>query len=82
PAALTSFDRAKQNLGKNWRRLHLLSYPAFLLAAGHTVFSGSSYLGQLDLATINWTRTFGVGVFVALVILWRWLKPKVPIQRS
>ncbi len=80
PAALTSFDHAQKYLGKNWRRLHLLSFPAFILAAGHTVFSGSSYLGQLDLASINWVRTGVVAAMVVALCLARWIKWRAPTQ--
>jgi sulfoxide reductase heme-binding subunit YedZ len=33
--AITSFDIWKQRLGKNWKRLHMLVYPAGLLAVLH-----------------------------------------------
>ncbi|MEM1426903.1 MAG: ferric reductase-like transmembrane domain-containing protein, partial [Cyanobacteria bacterium P01_H01_bin.130] len=77
PAALTSFDWAQKNLGKTWRSLHLLSLPALILAAGHTIFSGSSYLGQIDLSTANWTRTGIVGVLALTVLVLRWTKSKI-----
>ena len=77
PAALTSFDWAQKNLGKTWRSLHLLSLPALIFAAGHTIFSGSSYLGQIDLSTANWTRTGIVGVLALTVLVLRWTKSKI-----
>ncbi len=80
PAALTSFDWAQKNLGKAWRSLHLLSVPAFILAAGHTVFSGSSYLGQIDLSRLNWARTGVVVCLVAIVCVARWIKWQIPKQ--
>ncbi|MBD1909676.1 MULTISPECIES: sulfite exporter TauE/SafE family protein [unclassified Leptolyngbya] len=48
PAAVTSFDRAVQALGKRWRSLHLLTVPSLLLATLHTLCLGSNYLGALQ----------------------------------
>lgn len=47
PAALTSFNAAQRNLGPYWRRLHLLSVPALIFAAGHALCVGSHYWGNL-----------------------------------
>ncbi len=52
PAALTSFDVMVQRLGPYWRRLHLLTVPALVLAVLHSLLLGSSYLGNLE-----WTGT-------------------------
>lgn len=48
PAALTSFDRLQNYLGKRWRQIHLLGVPALLLTAIHSVLIGSHYLGGLE----------------------------------
>jgi len=52
PAALTSFDSLQKSLG-NWRQIHLLSVPALLLAAIHTVLIGDHYLGSLQFTCEN-----------------------------
>jgi DMSO/TMAO reductase YedYZ heme-binding membrane subunit len=48
PAALTSFDRLQKSLGQRWRQIHLLSVPALILCAIHTVLIGSHYFGGLQ----------------------------------
>lgn len=66
PGALTSFDRAQKALGNRWRKLHLLSAPALLLAAGHTILVGSQYWG----AVVTWQnqgRVAGLLTAVGLV---------------
>ncbi|WP_121970625.1 sulfite exporter TauE/SafE family protein [Leptolyngbya sp. BC1307] len=66
PGALTSFDRAQKALGNRWRKLHLLSVPALLLAAGHTILVGSQYWG----AVVTWQnqgRVAGLLTAVGLV---------------
>lgn len=68
PAALTSFDRLQAALGSAWRRIHLLTVPALGLAVGHTVFSGSNYLGELARTGSHYGRSalvvaIALGVF-------------------
>ncbi|BAU11849.1 hypothetical protein LEP3755_23520 [Leptolyngbya sp. NIES-3755] len=65
PAALTSFDQAVSKLGAVWRKIHLISIPALILAAIHTSFSGSNYLGEIS---IDFNHRFRVGVLIFLVI--------------
>jgi hypothetical protein len=65
PAAITSFDRMQQLLGKRWRQIHLLGVPAVLLSAIHAVLIGSHYLGGLD---STWGNKLGV-VLLAVVTL-------------
>jgi len=60
PAAATSFDRAQKMLGGKWRKLHLLSVPAVLLAAAHTVLVGSNYWGSLAIGWQHQTRVLGL----------------------
>ncbi|MEL6813868.1 MAG: sulfite exporter TauE/SafE family protein [Cyanobacteria bacterium J06598_3] len=64
PAAFTSFDRAQRALGNRWRRLHLLSVPALLLTAAHTLMIGSSYWGPL---AITWKNQAMAGGLIAVV---------------
>jgi hypothetical protein len=71
PAALTSFDRLQNSLGQRWRQIHLLSVPALLLAAVHTVLIGSHYLGQLEWTWQNQLRTAIAGILVISVVLMR-----------
>jgi hypothetical protein len=75
PAALTSFDRLQNSLGKRWRQIHLLAVPALMLAAVHTVLIGSHYLGQLEWTWQNQLRSAIAGILVlgVLLIRSRWL---------
>lgn len=67
PAAFTSFDRAQKNLGAHWRKLHLLSVPALLLAAIHTIMTGSHYWGALAITWHNQAYVGGLALAVVLV---------------
>ena len=71
PAALTSFDRCQQALGKYWRWIHLLSVPALVLAAIHTVAIGSHYLGELAYSWAHQIRSVGIVCLVVGVLLAR-----------
>ena len=74
PAAVTSSDRAVASLGLRWRKIHLLTVPALMFAIGHTVLSGSHYLGDLQLSLDSKLRT-GVIVILGIgVLLMRSLK--------
>ena len=53
PLALTSFDQAQSYLGLNWRKLHLLSLPIFILAAVHCLLVGAHYLGSSQITWLN-----------------------------
>ncbi len=64
PLACTSFDRMMQTLGDRWRQLHLLSLPAFLLVAIHSLLLGSSYLGAIALSPAHWWRIWGLSLGV------------------
>ncbi len=66
PGAITSFDRAQRALGNRWRKLHLLSLPALLLAAGHTILVGSQYWGAVA-TWQNQARVVGLLATVGLV---------------
>ena len=71
PAAITSFNKAQITLGSRWRKLHLLSLPALLLAAGHAILVGSHYWGALALTWQNQAMVGGLIVAVLLVLLVR-----------
>lgn len=71
PAAVTSFDRAQIALGNRWRRLHLLSVPALLLTAAHTLIIGSSYWGPLSITWRNQTMAGGLLAVVCGVFMVR-----------
>ncbi len=75
PAALTSFDSLQQRLGKYWRPLHLLTLPALILAAIHTILIGSHYWGNLQVTPIQEIRVVVLGILVGMVLILRWLKP-------
>ena len=66
PAAFTSFDRAQKALGTRWRKLHLLGVPALLLAAVHTIITGSHYWGALAL---TWRNHMQVAAVVLVVVV-------------
>ena len=68
PAAITSSDRAVKNLGQRWRKIHLLTVPALILAIAHTVLSGSHYLGDLELTIESKLRT-GLVILLGLAVL-------------
>ena len=68
PAVVTSNDRLQKKLGKLWRKIHLLTVPALILAIAHTVLIGSHYLGDLQLSFDSRLRTILV-VLVGVVVL-------------
>ncbi len=65
PAAITSFDGAVQNLGKYWRRIHLLTVPALILICIHAVLIGSHYFGKL---AWEWDSIVRVFLLISLTI--------------
>ncbi|MEM6449251.1 MAG: sulfite exporter TauE/SafE family protein [Cyanobacteria bacterium P01_D01_bin.105] len=67
PAALTSFNRAQKSLGSRWRKLHLLSAPALILVAIHTVLVGSHYWGALALSWQHHARVLWLFALVGMV---------------
>lgn len=71
PAALSSFDSLQQKLKARWRYIHLLTIPAFALAAGHTVLIGSHYLGGFNGSWQNQLWTGGLIVIALIVLLMR-----------
>ena len=71
PAAVTSVSRIQNFLGKLWRRLHLLSVPAFLLCAVHAALIGSHYLGGFEWKLHNQLLTAVLAVVTVLVMFVR-----------
>ncbi len=76
PLALTSFDWAQAAMGRWWRRLHLLSVPAFLLAALHTVLIGSHYLGRMQISWVNITLLAVLGASAVAILALRFPWPR------
>lgn len=76
PLAVTSTNGMVKRLGSRWRRLHLLSVPALLLAGGHTVMIGADYLGGLEWTGEHFGRTGAISTAILLVLLircrWVW----------
>ncbi|MDM3854356.1 MAG: sulfite exporter TauE/SafE family protein [Aphanizomenon gracile PMC649.10] len=71
PAVCTSFDFLQKSLGKRWRQIHLLSVPALLLSAIHTVMIGSHYLGAFRLGWQNQLAAVFLGIIIFGVLLVR-----------
>jgi uncharacterized protein len=71
PAALTSFDDMVKRLGSTWRRIHLLTVPALILATLHTVLIGSSYLGNLEWTLANQVKAAIMGILLLAVLALR-----------
>ena len=61
PLALTSSDRARRFLGKRWRQLHRLIYPATILAWLHLFW----------LARSDWGEALIYGLLFTLLLGWR-----------
>ncbi|PSB01935.1 urease accessory protein UreH domain-containing protein [Merismopedia glauca] len=75
PAVLTSFDSMVKALGTRWRKIHLLTVPAFILCVMHTILVGSHYLGAIP--ATNWEKTgaiaLGIILLGVLLIRCRWV---------
>ncbi|MFC1945297.1 sulfite oxidase heme-binding subunit YedZ [Chloroflexota bacterium] len=52
PLAITSNAGLRQRLGKDWKRLHLLVYPAAILAMVHYIWQAKIYIGLPVIAGI------------------------------
>ena len=64
PLALTSTDRARRSLGRRWRQLHRLIYPATVLAWFHLFW----------LARSDWGEAMVYGSLFGLLLAWRVLR--------
>jgi len=71
PAAVTSFDRIQNYLGRWWRYLHLLAVPALLLCAIHSILIGSHYLGGFEWTMVNKLLTGLLAIITLSVLLVR-----------
>jgi uncharacterized protein len=71
PPVLTSFDAMVKFLGDRWRQIHLLTVPAFILVAIHTLLLGSSYFGAIGLGSGHWWRIGGLSLLVLAVLIVR-----------
>jgi hypothetical protein len=82
PAAITSFDAIAHRLGTTWRKIHLLTVPAFILVAIHMGLVGSSYLGSVG-NTAHVNRVIGLGISVLIVLLARarWVWSLLSLER-
>ena len=68
PAAVTSNDFLQAKLGLYWRKIHLLSVPAVIFGAIHTILLGSHYLGELDFTWHNQARAVLVTLGILIVL--------------
>lgn len=71
PAAITSFNHFKKKLGKNWRKIHLLTIPSLALAIVHTIMVGPHYFGEIHIEIIDHLRAYVMVVMAILVLLMR-----------
>ncbi len=71
PLAFTSSNWAQVKLQANWRKLHLLSIPIFILAVIHLLLVGTSFLGGFNQSSQNIYLSLGVSFFSVLVLLVR-----------
>lgn len=68
PLAITSFDYFKRTMGKNWKRLHWLVYPAVVVAIMHYALAQK---GDIFTLTGNILRPFIWGLVTLLLLLMR-----------
>ncbi|MEO1431558.1 MAG: sulfite exporter TauE/SafE family protein [Cyanobacteria bacterium J06632_19] len=71
PAAFTSFDSLQKSLGKNWRKIHLLSLPALILSAAHALIIGSHYFGSVQSTLLSKFAPAVLGIVTLAVLLLR-----------
>lgn len=83
PLTLTSFDQAQRYLGYQWRRLHLLSVPIFVLVVVHTLLLGSRYLGGFEQLTQNWLAAIALVTLslLALLLRSRWVWSLLSLEK-
>ena len=71
PAAVTSFKYFQRKLGKKWKKIHLWTVPAMVLAIIHTVLIGPHYLSEIRLTVIDHLRTYSIVAVGLLVVSMR-----------
>jgi len=77
PVALTSTNRWQKYLGTAWRKIHLLSVPALILATIHGICLGSHYLGELNGNWQNQVSAIALAtVAIAILSLRLWKQPR------
>ena len=83
PLALTSFDWAQKRLGYGWRKLHLLSIPALVFCAVHSILIGSGYLGSGQMVWSHQGQTILLvsGVIGVLLVRSRWVWSLFSLER-
>ena len=83
PAALTSFDRLVEKLGRYWRWIHWFTIPSLILAAVHTVLIGSHYLGNPEWTIANqlWAGALGLFVVAVLLVRSRWFWTLISLEK-
>ena len=78
---LSSTNCWQKSLGKSWRKIHLLSVPALVLATIHGICIGSHYLGALNGNWENQARAIVLAIITVGVLSLRLFRPaKTPIQ--
>ena len=65
--AATSFPVWKRRLGKNWKRLHRLAYPAVLIVVLHFAWARKGNLAALS-GDVLLPLAFGVGALILLTL--------------
>lgn len=68
PLAVTSFDYFIRTMGKNWRRLHWLIYPAVLIAVLHYALAQK---GDILALRGNVLKPFLWGIYIILLLVLR-----------
>ena len=68
PLAATSFDYLKRTMGKTWKRLHWLIYPAAVIAILHYAFAQK---GNLFTLQGNVLRPFLWGMYILILLVLR-----------
>lgn len=83
PAALTSFDGMVKQLGHYWHWLHWLTVPALVLAATHTLLTGSHYFANPEPALLHYSLIGLVaGATIAvLLVRSRWIWSVLALER-
>ena len=71
PAAITSNNGCQKALGRLWKRIHLLTVPALILAVIHTVLIGSHYSGGFETTVNSLLRVILIIMLGILVLLTR-----------
>jgi methionine sulfoxide reductase heme-binding subunit len=79
--ALTSFRFWMKRLGKNWKRLHRLVYPAALLAVVHYAWAAKGEVLRLQ-GDILQPLFFGLLVLALLGLRLAWVKQRLPVRQN